>query len=205
VLADEPFAPGQIQPASIDLRLGPVAYRVRASFLPGPAATVEEKLRTVFMHEVDLRDGAVLEAGCVYIVPLLERAEFSARISGGANPKSSTGRIDVFTRLITDYAPSFDRIEPGYRGPRLCRDLSPDLSGAGAQGFAPQPAAHPPRLAPVHRHTIAPPARTVAAGRGRARHRQRAGAVHRPERQCRLCFPKWGQAHRFPRQESIPA
>src|SRR5471030_2836837 len=78
--ASEPFAPGQIQPASIDLRLGPVAYRVRASFLAGPAATVDEKLRTVFMHEVDLRDGAVLEAGCVYIVPLLERAEFSARI-----------------------------------------------------------------------------------------------------------------------------
>src|SRR5215468_9441412 len=107
----------QIQPASIDLRLGPVAYRVRASFLPGPSATVEDKLRSVFMHEVDLVDGAVLEAGCVYIVPLLERADFSARISGGANPKSSTGRIDVFTRLITDYAPSFDRVEPGYRGP----------------------------------------------------------------------------------------
>ena len=74
ITASEPFAKGQIQPASIDLRLGPVAYRVRASFLPGPAATVEDKLRTVFMHEVDLRDGAVLEAGCVYIVPLLERA-----------------------------------------------------------------------------------------------------------------------------------
>src|SRR5471030_1527265 len=122
--ASEPFAPGQIQPASIDLRLGPVAYRVRASFLPGPAATVVDKLKTVFMHEVDLTNGAVLEAGSVYIVPLLERAEVSARISGGANPKSSTGRIDVFTRLITDYAPSFDRIEPGYRGP-LFAEISP--------------------------------------------------------------------------------
>jgi dCTP deaminase len=134
--ASEPFAPGQIQPASIDLRLGPVAYRVRASFLPGPSATVEEKLRTVFMHEVDLRDGAVLEAGCVYIVPLLERAEFSARISGSTNPKSSTGRIDVFTRLITDHAPSFDRIEPGYRGAlyaEICPQTFPVLVRKGSR------------------------------------------------------------------------
>jgi dCTP deaminase len=136
ITASEPFAPGQIQPASIDLRLGPVAYRVRASFLPGPAATVEDKLKTVFMHEVDLREGAVLEAGCVYIVPLLERAEFSARISGGANPKSSTGRIDVFTRLITDYAPSFDRIEAGYRGPlyaEICPQTFPVLVRKGSR------------------------------------------------------------------------
>jgi dCTP deaminase len=136
ITASEPFASGQIQPASIDLRLGPVAYRVRASFLPGRSATVAEKLRTVFMHEVDLRDGAVLEAGCVYIVPLLERAEFSARISGGANPKSSTGRIDVFTRLITDYAPSFDRIEPGYRGPlyaEICPQTFPVLVRKGSR------------------------------------------------------------------------
>jgi dCTP deaminase len=136
ITASEPFASGQIQPASIDLRLGPVAYRVRASFLPGPAATVEEKLRTVFMHEVDLSEGAVLEAGCVYIVPLLERAEFSQRISGGANPKSSTGRIDVFTRLITDYAPSFDRVEPGYRGPlyaEICPQTFPVLVRKGSR------------------------------------------------------------------------
>jgi dCTP deaminase len=136
ITASEPFAKGQIQPASIDLRLGPVAYRVRASFLPGPAATVEEKLRTVFMHEVDLSEGAVLEAGCVYIVPLLERADFSPRISGGANPKSSTGRIDVFTRLITDYAPSFDRVEPGYRGPlyaEICPQTFPVLVRKGSR------------------------------------------------------------------------
>jgi dCTP deaminase len=136
VTASEPFAPGQIQPASIDLRLGPVAYRVRASFLPGPAATVEDKLKTVFMHEIDLTDGAVLEAGCVYIVPLLERAAFSPRISGGANPKSSTGRIDVFTRLITDYAPSFDRIEAGYRGPlyaEICPQTFPVLVRKGSR------------------------------------------------------------------------
>lgn len=124
VTAAEDFTDAQIQPASIDLRLGPVAYRVRASFLPGPNATVEEKLASVFMHEVDLTHGAVLETGCVYIVPLLERAEFSARISGVANPKSSTGRIDVFTRLITDRAQAFDRVEPGYRGP-LYAEISP--------------------------------------------------------------------------------
>ena len=124
VLVDEPFAPGQIQPASIDLRLGAKAFRVRASFLPGPGATVADKLKTVFMHEVDLTEGAVLETGCVYIVPLLERAQFSPRISGTANPKSSTGRIDVFTRLITDYAPSFDRVAAGYHGP-LYAEISP--------------------------------------------------------------------------------
>lgn len=124
IKATEDFEEGQIQPASIDLRLGPVAYRVRASFLPGPNATVEEKLGAVFMHEIDLKQGAVLETGCVYIVPLLEHAEFSARVSGIANPKSSTGRIDVFTRLITDYAQAFDRIEPGYRGP-LYAEISP--------------------------------------------------------------------------------
>ena len=124
IAADEPIMDAQIQPASIDLRLGAVAYRVRASFLPGPDASVADKLASVFMHEVDLTQGAVLETGCVYIVPLLERAEFSARITGSANPKSSTGRIDVFTRLITDRAASFDRVEAGYRGP-LYAEISP--------------------------------------------------------------------------------
>jgi dCTP deaminase len=124
ILATEEIEETQIQPASIDLRLGPVAYRVRASFLPGPNATVEEKLSSVFMHEIDLTNGAVLETGCVYIVPLLEHADFSARVSGVANPKSSTGRIDVFTRLITDRAQSFDRIEANYRGP-LYAEISP--------------------------------------------------------------------------------
>ncbi|MEI9888684.1 MAG: 2'-deoxycytidine 5'-triphosphate deaminase [Rhizomicrobium sp.] len=124
VLATEDVEDAQIQPASIDLRLGPVAWRVRASFLPGPAATVQDKLASVFMHEIDLTRGAVLETGCVYIVPLLEVADFSHRVSGTANPKSSTGRIDVFTRLITDRGLAFDRIEPGYRGP-LFAEISP--------------------------------------------------------------------------------
>jgi len=124
VLAAEDIEDGQIQPASIDLRLGPVAWRVRASFLPGPNATVKEKLGAVAMHEIDLTQGAVLETGCVYVVPLLESLEFSFRVSGIANPKSSTGRLDVFTRLITDRAQGFDKVEPGYHGP-LFAEISP--------------------------------------------------------------------------------
>src|SRR5215471_4223124 len=124
VVASEDIIEAQLQPASIDLRLGAVAYRIRASFLPGPNATVREKLLSVFMHEIDLTNGAVLETGCVYIVPLLESADFSSRVSGTANPKSSTGRIDVFTRLITDRAQAFDRVEPGYHGP-LFAEISP--------------------------------------------------------------------------------
>ena len=117
VVATEDFDDAQIQPASIDLRLGAVAWRMRASFLPGPYATVHDKLADAVLHEIDLTHGAVLETGCVYVVPLLESVEFSFRVSGIANPKSSTGRLDVFTRLITDRAQSFDRIEAGYRGP----------------------------------------------------------------------------------------
>ena len=124
IVAVEDIDEAQLQPASIDLRLGPVAWRVRASFLPGAHATVQEKLHNVFMHAIDLKDGAVLETGCVYVVPLLENVEFSARVSGIANPKSSTGRIDVFTRLITDYAVAFDRVEAGYHGP-LFAEISP--------------------------------------------------------------------------------
>jgi dCTP deaminase len=124
VLAAEDIEDSQIQPASLDLRVGAMAWRVRASFLPGPNATVRDKLATVALHEIDLTQGAVLETGCVYVVPLLESVEFSARVSGIANPKSSTGRLDVFTRLITDRAQGFDRIEPGYRGP-LYAEISP--------------------------------------------------------------------------------
>jgi dCTP deaminase len=124
IVATEEIDPAQIQPASIDLRLGPVAWRVRASFLPGPQATVREKLASVAMHEIDLTHGAVLETGCVYVVPLLESMELGSRVSGIANPKSSTGRLDVFTRLIVDHAQAFDRVEAGYRGP-LYAEISP--------------------------------------------------------------------------------
>ena len=114
----------QIQPASVDLRLASTAYRVRASFLPGPDLKVKEKIAVLGMHEVDLTEGAVLERGCVYIVPLMESLRLSKRDSGVANPKSSTGRLDVFTRLITDHGAEFDRVRPGYEGP-LYAEISP--------------------------------------------------------------------------------
>jgi len=124
VLATEDIGDEQIQPASIDLRLGPVAYRIRASFLPGRDARVADKLGEIAIHEIDLRSGAVLETGCVYLVPLAEKLELSFRISGIANPKSSTGRLDVFTRLITDHAQAFDRVNENYHGP-LYAEISP--------------------------------------------------------------------------------
>jgi len=114
----------QIQPASIDLRLARTAYRVRASFLPGPNASVEERIAQFRMHEFDITDGAVLERGCVYIVPLQEQMKLPSRISGVANPKSSTGRLDIFTRLICDRATEFERVEAGYEGP-LYVEISP--------------------------------------------------------------------------------
>jgi len=117
IFAVEPIDNEQFQPASLDLRLAHVAYRVRASFLPGAGATVLEKIRQFGMHEIDLTKGAVLEKGCVYIVPLMEQLALSSRIAGIANPKSSTGRLDVFTRVIADGATVFDRIDPGYAGP----------------------------------------------------------------------------------------
>jgi dCTP deaminase len=124
IVSTEDVTDNQIQPASLDLRLGAVAHRVRASFLPGRSSTVEDKLARVSMHSIDIADGAVLEAGCVYVIPLLERLELRDRISGIANPKSSTGRLDVFTRLITDQAEAFDKVEAGYRGP-LYAEITP--------------------------------------------------------------------------------
>jgi len=117
------FAPDQIQPASLDLRLGDVAYRVRASFLPG-RTTVAERIDELKLHEISLSDGAVLETGCVYIVPLLESLSLPDDIAAAANPKSSTGRLDVFTRVIADETRGFDRIHAGYHGP-LYAEISP--------------------------------------------------------------------------------
>ncbi len=119
-----PLAAGQIQPASLDLRLGEWAYRVRASFLPGPGKKVAERLETLQLHKFSLAQGAVFEAGCVYIVPLLETLALPSRISAAANPKSSTGRLDIFTRVIADDAREFDKIPEGYEGP-LYAEISP--------------------------------------------------------------------------------
>ena len=114
----------QIQPASLDLRLGAKAYRVRASFMPGKGCTVVDKLDQLKLHEIDLAPGAVLETGCVYIVPAARNAgaAFGHRRLG--QPKSSTGRLDIFTRVMTDHGVEFDKIPAGYRGP-LYLEVSP--------------------------------------------------------------------------------
>ena len=109
--------PDQIQPASLDLRLGHVAYRVRASFLAGHGRPVADRLAEFEMHRVDLTQGAVLEKGCVYVVPLMESLALPDDIQAVANAKSSTGRLDLLTRTITDGGTEFDRIPQGYRGP----------------------------------------------------------------------------------------
>jgi len=124
IVSPQPIGDDQIQPASIDLRLGDVAYRVRASFLPGARASVRDKLDLLSMHRIDLTQGAVLEKDCVYIVPLLEFLSLRKRTAAAANPKSSTGRLDVFARVITDHGTEFDRIREGYKGP-LFAEISP--------------------------------------------------------------------------------
>ncbi len=117
ISAEPGIIDAQIQPASLDLRLGTVAYRVRASFLAGQGAPVQDRLAEFEMHRIDLSDGAVLEKGCVYVVPLLESLDLPADLSAVANAKSSTGRLDLLTRTITDGGTEFDRIASGYKGP----------------------------------------------------------------------------------------
>ncbi|PXA97534.1 2'-deoxycytidine 5'-triphosphate deaminase [Nostoc sp. 3335mG] len=119
-----PFDADQVQPASLDLRLGEVAYRVRSSFLPGPAHAMAERIEALKLHEIDLTRGAVLERGCVYLVPLQESLDLPPEVSASANPKSSTGRLDVFTRVIGERARGFDQMPAGYRGP-LYLEVSP--------------------------------------------------------------------------------
>lgn len=124
IYSNENIEEDLIQPASLDLRLGFKAWRVPASFLPGKEKKVEEKLKHIAMHEFNLTDGSVLECGCVYIVKLLEALNLPKNISGIANPKSSTGRLDIFTRLIVDYTQEFEKIPNGYKGP-LYLEISP--------------------------------------------------------------------------------
>lgn len=116
ILANPPVTDDQIQPASLDLRLGPLAYRVRAGFLPGQSTRVVSRINDLLMHDVDLRTDAVFERGCVYIIPLVEELSLPRQISARANPKSTIGRLDVFTRLITDYGTEYDRVSAGYKG-----------------------------------------------------------------------------------------
>ena len=118
IAAASPFVADQVQPASLDLRLGDHAWRARASFLPGAGRTVAERLAHVAMHRLDLTgSGAVLERGCVYIAPLQETMRLPPGVSARANPKSSTGRVDVFVRLLTDNGRAFDDVAEGYSGP----------------------------------------------------------------------------------------
>jgi len=122
--AGAPLAEGQVQPASLDLRLGRRCWRVRASFLAGPGRTVAERLKAVAMHELDLERGAVLERGCVYIAEVQERLKLPLGVAGRANPKSSTGRLDIFVRLLTDGGQTFDDVREGYAGP-LYLEIAP--------------------------------------------------------------------------------
>lgn len=117
ILAAMPVQQGQVQPASLDLRLGDVAYRVRASFLVGEGNRVTERLAQFEMHRIKLTGGAVLEKGCVYLVPLAESLALPDHMSAAANAKSSTGRLDLLTRIITDGGVEFDRVPGGYHGP----------------------------------------------------------------------------------------
>lgn len=134
--SEAPFEAGQLQPASVDLRLGPRAYRVRASFLPGPGGRVAERLDDLKLHAFDVTDGAVLETGCVYVVPLLESLALPQAIAASANPKSSTGRLDVFTRVIADGVPAFDLVPAGYAGPlyaEICPQTFPIVVREGSK------------------------------------------------------------------------
>ncbi len=117
ITASHPIPEGQIQPASLDLRLGSRAYRVRASFLAGKDRSVASRLPEFTMHEMDLTQGAVLEKGCVYVIPLMESLSLPADITAACNAKSSTGRVDCLTRVIVDGGVEFDRIPAGYHGP----------------------------------------------------------------------------------------
>ncbi|MEM1360125.1 MAG: 2'-deoxycytidine 5'-triphosphate deaminase [Pseudomonadota bacterium] len=112
-----PILDAQVQPASLDLRLGRRAIRLRASFLAGPAARVQDRLKDLSMHEMDLAPGAVLEKGCVYLVELQESLKLPTELSAITNAKSSTGRLDLLTRTVTDFGVEFDRIPAGYDGP----------------------------------------------------------------------------------------
>jgi len=136
VIPGQPAIDGQIQPASLDLRLGREAFRIRASFLPGPGVSVAEKLERHALHGFDLSGGAVLETGSVYIVPLLEALALPGHLAAVCNPKSSTGRLDVFTRVITDGARAFDQVETGYKGPlyaEICPQTFPIVVRTGSR------------------------------------------------------------------------
>jgi dCTP deaminase len=124
IRASEPISEAQLQPASLDLRLGPVGYQVRASFLPTETSTVASRVEQLKVAELDLTHSAVLERGKVYIIPLMEELALPPSMLGKTNPKSTIGRLDAFTRLLTDYAGEFERVPRGYRG-KLYVEVAP--------------------------------------------------------------------------------
>ena len=126
------FEKDQIQPSSIDLRLGSKAWRMRASFLPGTDRKVSSCISEFAMQEIDLSKGYILEKGSVYLVKLQETLDLPENIEGIANAKSSTGRLDLFTRLISDYCNEFDRVIKGYNGP-LYAEIAPNSFSVLAQ------------------------------------------------------------------------
>jgi dCTP deaminase len=136
ISASMPVGPGQVQPASLDLRLGARAFRVRASFMPSPIATTREQIERFVLHTIGLAQGAVLETGCVYIAEVEEQLALRQDLQGFANPKSSTGRLDVFARMIADHAPGFDQTVPGYCGKiylEICPQTFPVLVRTGSR------------------------------------------------------------------------
>src|SRR5271165_1862157 len=124
IRASKAIGPDQIQPSSIDLRLGPAAYRIKASFLPRPGVTVLSKLKDLSVAEIDLTEPAQFVRGNIYVVPLLEELSLPSSLWGKANPKSSTGRLDIFTRLLTDHAEEFEYVPNGYKG-KLYAEIVP--------------------------------------------------------------------------------
>ncbi|NBD28438.1 MAG: 2'-deoxycytidine 5'-triphosphate deaminase [Alphaproteobacteria bacterium] len=132
IAASSPILNDQVQPASLDLRLGDTAYRVRASFLAGKDRSVTDRLDELTMHRITLTGGAVLEKGCVYVVPLMERLSLPPGMTAAASAKSSTGRLDLMTRVITDNGVEFDRVPEGYDGP-LYAEICPQSFSVVAQ------------------------------------------------------------------------
>ena len=181
IASDAPIEPGQIQPASLDLRLGDRALRMRASFLPGTGRSVAE-CTDLAMHEMSLEGGAVLERGCVYLVPLAERLALPAELHAAANAKSSTGRLDLLTRLITDGGAEFDRIAPGYGGPLWAEICPRSFSVLVRPGMRLNQIRLRRGEARLDDTELADLPRTPTAGRGRGADRRRPGLLRRPGR-----------------------
>lgn len=133
----------QVQPASIDLRLGNVAYRVQASFLPSRTSTVTSRLNDLKLAEFDFTKPTLLEPGAVYVIPVMEHLDLSSDIGGAANPKSTTGRLDIFTRVVSEGGINsdpedhqFEHVPKGYKGPLYVEVVSrtfPVILSAGAK------------------------------------------------------------------------